>query len=80
MTKRGAFQGTIGQRALGIRVVRAADGKPLGIGATIIRYILFAVFTCTIIIGIIAAIAGADDPAKQTWMDKAAGSVSVKRP
>jgi uncharacterized RDD family membrane protein YckC len=74
-----AFEGTIGQRALGLRVVRAADGRSLGFGATTIRYIVWLVCQVITIIAIIAAAIANDDPRKQTWWDKAAGSVVVRR-
>ena len=38
-----AFGGSVGQRALGLRIVRASDGGKLGLGAVLIRYLIFAV-------------------------------------
>jgi uncharacterized RDD family membrane protein YckC len=73
------FQGTPGQRALGLRVVRAANGQSLGIGATTIRYIIWLVCICTILLAVIAAIMASDKPSKQAWPDDVAGSVVVKR-
>lgn len=73
------FRGTIGQLMLGLQVVRAADGKKLGIGATTIRYIVWLLCTCTILIGIVASIVAADKPDKRAWPDDASGSVVVKR-
>jgi uncharacterized RDD family membrane protein YckC len=74
-----AFQCTIGQRALGLRVVRASDGGSLGVGETTIRYLLFAICTATIIPGVIAAAVAGDKVDKRTWWDDAAGSVVVKK-
>jgi uncharacterized RDD family membrane protein YckC len=73
------FQGTPGQRALGLRVVRAANGQSLGIGATTIRYIIWLVCICTILLAVVAAIMASDKPSKQAWPDDVAGSVVVKR-
>jgi uncharacterized RDD family membrane protein YckC len=74
-----AFQGTLGQRALGMRVLRARDGHSLGVGETAIRYLLFAICTVTIIPGVIAAAVASDSLEKRTWWDDAAGSVVVKQ-
>jgi uncharacterized RDD family membrane protein YckC len=74
-----AFQGTLGQRVLGLRVVRARDGGSLGVGETTIRYLLFAICTVTIVPGLIAAAVASDKIDKKTWWDDAAGSVVVKR-
>ena len=74
-----AFQSTVGQRALGLRVVRASDGSSLGIGSTTVRFLLWAICTITVILGIIAAAMANDNPQKRTWWDDAAGSVVVRR-
>jgi len=74
-----AFQGTLGQRALGLRVVRESDGGSLGVGMTTIRYLLWAVCQVVVIPAIIAAAMANDNPRKQTWWDDAAGSVVVRR-
>jgi uncharacterized RDD family membrane protein YckC len=73
------FGGSAGQRALGLRVVRASDGLKLGLGAVLIRYFLFAVTTGTVILGIIAAAMANEDPFKRAWHDEAARSVVVRR-
>lgn len=73
------FRGTIGQLMLGLQVVRAADGKKLGIRATTIRYMVWLLCTCTILTGIVASIVAADKPDKRAWPDDASGSVVVKR-
>ena len=74
-----AFGSSLGQRALGLRVVRASDGLKLGLGAVLIRYVIFAVFTGTVILGIIAAAMANEDPFKRAWHDEAARSVVVRR-
>ena len=73
------FQGTPGQRALGLRVVRAANGQSLGIGATTIRYVIWLVCMFTVLLAVVAAIMASDKPSKQAWPDDVAGSVVVKR-
>jgi hypothetical protein len=60
-------------------VVRAANGQSLGIGATTIRYIIWLVCICTILLAVVAAIMASDKPSKQAWPDDVAGSVVVKR-
>jgi uncharacterized RDD family membrane protein YckC len=73
------FDGTLGQRALGLRVRRRSDGQSLGFGAVTIRYIVFCVETLIFPLGLIAGAMATDDPMKRTWHDEAAGSVVVKR-
>jgi len=72
------FQCTLGQRALGIRVVREADGRPLGLGSVILRYVVWFVLMLTVILAIIAAIVADGDPARRAWHDEASGSVVIK--
>jgi uncharacterized RDD family membrane protein YckC len=73
------FSGSLGQRVLGLRVVRASDGQSLGMGAVVIRYLVWAVCTGTVILGIIAAAMAADNPFKQTWPDDVSKSVVIRR-
>jgi uncharacterized RDD family membrane protein YckC len=73
-----AFGSSLGQRALGLRVVRASDGLKVGLGAVLIRYVIFAVSTGTVILGIIAAAMANEDPFKRAWHDEAARSVVVR--
>ncbi len=74
-----AFQGTIGQRVLGLRVVRAWDGGMLGIWSTTLRYVVWAVCTVTWVLAIAAAAMSTDKPNKQTWWDQAGGSVVIRK-
>jgi uncharacterized RDD family membrane protein YckC len=74
-----AFQGTVGQRVLGLRVVRLTDGASLGVGSTTLRFLIWAVCTLPVIPGAIAAIMAQDNPMKRAWWDDAAGSVVVRR-
>lgn len=71
---------SLGQRAFGLRVVRASDGLKLGLGAVLIRYIIFIVSTATVLPGIVAAGVAARDPFKRAWHDVVARSVVVKWP
>lgn len=67
---------TLGNRALGIRIVDAATGQPIGRGRALGRY-LFAVF----ISGNLCALGylwALWDSRKQTWQDKVVSSVVVK--
>jgi len=68
--------GSIGQRILGMRVVDAATGQPIGLGKAVVRWLglLLSFFVC--FIGVIWV---AFDPRKQGWMDKIAGTVVVRR-
>jgi uncharacterized RDD family membrane protein YckC len=73
------FQGTIGQRALGMRVVRMADGRRLGAGAAIARSVLWllSVLSCTI--GIVAAVVAANVRTRRSLIDLAVGSAVVTK-
>ena len=70
-----AYGGTIGQRALGMRVVDAATGRNLGLGRSVLRYIGFIISTIVIYIGLIWV---AFDARKQGWHDKIAGSLVIR--
>jgi uncharacterized RDD family membrane protein YckC len=74
-----AFQGSPGQRVLGLRVLRALDGRPLGLGSTLGRYAVWLGCQITVVLAIAAAAVGAEDPAKRTWWDKASGSIVVRK-
>ncbi len=66
---------TLGQQALGIRMVDAATAQPIGAGRAIGRY--FATFLSAILcyLGYFWMLW---DPQKQTWHDKIVSSVVVK--
>jgi uncharacterized RDD family membrane protein YckC len=72
------FGCTLGQRAVGIRVVREADGLRLRIGAVVLRYVVWFVCLLTVILAVIAAIMADAEPAKRAWHDEASGSVVIK--
>lgn len=71
--KRGA---TFGQSILGLRVVRQADGGPIGWGAAIIRYIVLYIGFAVFYLGVIWV---AFDDRKRGWHDLAASTLVVKR-
>ena len=72
------FEASIGQRVLRLRVLRAEDGRSLGVGRTLIRFLVWAICTTAVVPGMAALVAN-DDPRRQTWWDKAADSVVVRR-
>jgi uncharacterized RDD family membrane protein YckC len=73
------WQGTVGQRLLRMRVLRASDGRSLGTGAVILRYFLWLLCVCTIIIAAAAALTVTLSPTRRSWIDDVAGSVVVQR-
>jgi uncharacterized RDD family membrane protein YckC len=66
---------TIGQRALGLRVIKT-DGTQLDFGRSLLRYV--GLIIASIPIGLGLAWVGWD-PQKQGWHDKIAGTYVVKR-
>jgi uncharacterized RDD family membrane protein YckC len=73
-----AFQGSIGQRILGLRVLRAIDGGHIGAASTLIRYLVWAGCQLTVVLALVAAGIASSHPARQAWWDRAAGTVVVK--
>jgi uncharacterized RDD family membrane protein YckC len=71
--------GSPGQKALGLRVARSSNGQRLGVGAVLIRYLVFSLVTLLVPLGIVSGIATANDPFKRAWHDTIAGSVVVRR-
>jgi uncharacterized RDD family membrane protein YckC/effector-binding domain-containing protein len=69
-------QQTLGMMAFGLRVVRDADGRPLGLGRAVLRYVGYWLSWVALFIGFIWV---AFDDRKQGWHDKIAGSVVVRR-
>ena len=65
---------TVGKRAMKIRVVKMADGGPLGYGGAFIRYLGRIVSTIPCGLGYLWMLW---DPEKQTWHDKFASAVVV---
>jgi len=70
-----AFGGgqTIGMRLFGLHVV-AADGRQIGYGAAVVRWIGIVISAAVVLIGLVWV---AFDPRKQGWHDKMAGSFVV---
>ena len=72
----GATGQTPGNAALGIRVVDARDrlGQPIGYGRAFVRWLVSIVSGIVIVLGYLWMLW---DDRKQTWHDKAAGSLPV---
>ena len=70
-----AIGGTIGQRVLGMRVVNASTGQPLGIGRALLRFVGYIIAEAVIFIGLIWI---GIDSRKQGWHDKIAGSLVIR--
>lgn len=66
---------TPGQRALGLRVVRARDGAPPGLVPAFIRGLGMLISTWAFFLGLLWV---AWDPRKQGWHDKIAGTFVVR--
>ncbi len=73
----GSTGQTLGDAALGIRVVdvRDAPGRPIGYGRAFVRFIVSIPSGFVPALGYLWMLW---DPEKQTWHDKAAGSLPVK--
>lgn len=65
---------TLGMRLLGLRVVDR-DGKTVGYGTAVLRYIGFIISCAAILLGIVWV---AFDPYKQGWHDKIASTYVVR--
>jgi uncharacterized RDD family membrane protein YckC len=68
---------SIGQRLLGLRVVRAADGRRVSAGRALRRYLAYLVAAAPLAAGLIWA---GFDAQKQGWHDMAAGTFVVRGP
>lgn len=66
--------GSPGQRALGLRVVKAADGQRIGVARALVRFVAYLVAAIPFAVGLIWA---AFDAQKQGWHDKVAGTFVV---
>ena len=67
--------GTLGKRILDMRLQNKETGENIGIGMAVVRYFVAIASGLAILIGYFWVLW---DPNKQTWHDKAAGSVVVK--
>lgn len=66
---------TPGFMATGLRVVSAADGGSIGYGRAALRWLVGIVSAAVILLGYLWMLR---DPCKQTWHDKAAGSLVIR--
>lgn len=66
--------GTLGKRMLGMRVRNKDTGENIGYGAAFVRYLVAIVSGLALLLGYLWCIW---DERKQTWHDKAVGSVVV---
>jgi uncharacterized RDD family membrane protein YckC len=71
--------GTLGQKALGLRIARAYDGADMDIGRVLVRYLIFFFVTVIVPMGVISAVMTAQDPFKRAWHDQVARTIVVKR-
>ena len=67
--------GTWGKRILGMRLESRETGENIGVGRAVVRYVVAIVSGLALLIGYLWCIWDAN---KQTWHDKAAGSVVVR--
>ena len=66
--------GTVGKRAVGLRLQSDKTGEDIGYGAALVRYVVAFASAVVLLLGYFWAIW---DDKNQTWHDKAAGSVVV---
>ncbi len=66
---------SLGQKALGMRVVNASNGERIDIGRALLRYVGFLISAIPFGVGLIWA---GFDPRKQGWHDKIAGTYVVR--
>jgi uncharacterized RDD family membrane protein YckC len=70
----GSTGRTPGNAALGIRVVDAATGEPIGYGRAAVRWVVSIASVLVLLIGFLWMLW---DPNRQTWHDKAARSLPI---
>ena len=70
-----AYGGTFGKRIFGIRVVLEATGEDIGLARSFIRLLVYWVGYSALYLGLLWMLW---DKKKQTWHDKASGSIVVK--
>ncbi len=71
-----AHGGTLGKRAVGLRLESAKTGEDIGYGAALVRYVVAIASGIVLFLGYFWVFW---DSKNQTWHDKAAGSVVVTR-
>jgi uncharacterized RDD family membrane protein YckC len=67
---------TVGQMALGMRIVRADNGAPIGPGTALVRLIGYVIASIPFGLGLIWA---GFDARKQGWHDKIASTLVVRK-
>jgi uncharacterized RDD family membrane protein YckC len=67
---------SLGQKALGMRVVNAINGERIDIVKAVLRYVGFVISAIPFALGLIWA---GFDPRKQGWHDKIAGTYVVRQ-
>lgn len=72
------FGRTVGQKALGMQIVRASNGAPIGLSDVLVRYAIFFLVTLVFPLGIISAVMAAQDPFKRAWHDQVARTIVVR--
>lgn len=73
----GRWGQTVGKRVIGTKVVRAADGAPIGHGLAWGRYLILVAMGIVPVLPLVAVLWLLWDPARQTLYDKAVGTVVV---
>jgi uncharacterized RDD family membrane protein YckC len=66
---------SLGQKALGMRVVNAQNGEQIDVGKALLRFVGFVISFIPLFIGLIWA---GFDPRKQGWHDKIANTFVVR--
>ena len=73
------FGQSVGQKALGMQILRAANGAPIGLSDVLARYAIFFLVTLVFPLGIISAVMAAQDPFKRAWHAQVARTIVVRR-
>ncbi|MGH7748505.1 MAG: RDD family protein, partial [Candidatus Dormibacteria bacterium] len=76
MTFMWTTSATLGQRALGIRVLDATTGGSISLGRSLLRYVGLVLSAIPLGLGLMWA---GWDPRKQGWHDKLANTVVLRR-
>jgi uncharacterized RDD family membrane protein YckC len=69
---------TVGNMALGTKVVDANTGNPIGYGRAAIRAVVLLVLDLTLILGLLSILWPLWDRRNQTWHDKAANTLVIR--
>lgn len=68
----------VGMRLDGLQLVGFSDGRPIGWGRVLIRWLVFAGLTITVVGLIVMLVAMSRHPRRQGWHDLAANAVVIK--